>query len=66
MDGRNYFQSKVPCLHFRLYDTASAPWLISLDAFHGGKAPDGYISEIVCSRAVVDDFGDLRIVRGWM
>lgn len=66
MDVQNYFNSKVECNHFRVYDTATAPWLIALDPFHGGYAPNGYVPNFLTSRAVIDDFGDLRIVRGWL
>lgn len=66
MDLENYFQSKVDTSYFRLYDTANAPWMISIDPWHGGTTPDGYVSGILSSRAVIDDFGDLRIVRGWL
>ena len=54
--------TKVDCFFFQLYGSRPASWLVSISL---GKVHGDVMQATAHGRAVIDDFGNLRMVSGW-
>jgi hypothetical protein len=62
---RLHFNAPVNTAHYRVFDVPAPNWFVMVDIGndHSGA---GLRHSYPSARAVVDDFGTLVIVRGWL